>query len=103
MSEKCQKRTHLILKPSQKLEVILESEKNPLLTQINLSIDFSRIFKKSVSRRTVSNILKDKEKNTGDILICINEIYPELENGLVIWLELALKSNLIIKDEVLIN
>ena len=102
------KRTHKILKPSQKREIVIYSTKHRGISNNDISQHFSELFGCNVPKRTISDILKNKEKwmnltNTDDTLLINKEHYPELEKVLVIWINLAEKSNVIINDDILIR
>lgn len=98
---------HTILDVSQKREVILYALRNNISHE-SISIHFSKKFGRTVSRRTVTRIISEKDKWLGmDVndnkLINRKEKYPKLEEALKVFVNSANSQNLIVNDEILVE
>ena len=88
------KRTHKILKPSEKKKICEYSISNPSATQLEISDYFSELFGQIISRRTIGDILKDKfkwlENRDNRNKLCLTaESHPRLESALLLWFNSA--------------
>ena len=101
------KRTHVVLKASEKKQIVNYSSRNSHLKQNEIAEHFSKLFCVRISRRSIYDILKRKEfwnDYEEDLKIINSQIaIPEVENALVMWIDQALENNLIITDEIIID